>query len=210
MRQFTTHTGTVAVLNKNNIDTDQIIPKQFLTSLEKTGFGDYLFDAWRYQDEGFLGKKAADRQPIASFVLNAIPDASILVCGENFGCGSSREHAVWALLDFGIRAVIAPSFADIFANNSVKNGLLTIQLSTEQVASIMQQAEQTTQYQITVDLAKQTVQLADGSNVPFIIEEATKTRLLKGLDDIQISLQYASDIQAFEKQHAAHNPWLFG
>lgn len=209
MKRFDTHTGIVAVLKKNNVDTDQIIPKQFLTSIEKTGFGAYLFDSWRYRDEGYLGKPVSERDAIESFVLNRIPNASVLISGNNFGCGSSREHAAWALLDFGIQVVISPSFADIFYANTVKNGLLAITVPQAVVDQLAKQATQYPDYQLTIDLPAQTISNQTIQPVHFIIDTSVKKHLLEGLDDIALSLQAKDEITAFEMQHKKNMPWLF-
>jgi len=194
MQPFRVHTGRVAPLNRANVDTDQIIPKQFLKRIERTGFGEFLFFDWR---------KGKDGNPDPSFVLNQArySGASILVAEKNFGCGSSREHAVWALEDFGFRAVIAPSFADIFANNCVQNGVLTVVLPEDQVAALLARAEQIPGYELTVDLEKLSVSDAQGFSTTFPIEESTRHRLLNGLDDIGLTLQHASEIEAYEASH---------
>ena len=194
MQPFRVHKGRVAPLNRANVDTDQIIPKQFLKRIERTGFGEFLFFDWR---------RGKDGNP-PSFVLNQprYSGASILVAGKNFGCGSSREHAVWALEDFGFRAVIAPSFADIFANNCVQNGVLTVVLSQEQVAEILKRADEISNYEVTVDLEKLTVKDERGFSTTFHIEESTRHRLLNGLDDIGLTLQHESEIAAYESSHS--------
>jgi 3-isopropylmalate/(R)-2-methylmalate dehydratase small subunit len=194
MQAFTKHTGLVAPLDRVNVDTDQIIPKQFLKRIERTGFGQFLFYDWRF---------AGDGTPIEDFVLS-LPryrGASILVAGKNFGCGSSREHAVWALADFGFRVVIASSFADIFANNSLKNGLLTVRLSDEQVAEIMRRAAAIEGYRLTVDLERFVVEDASGFTASFAMDEFARHCLLNGLDDIGITLQHETEIAAFEAAH---------
>lgn len=210
--QFTSHTGLVAPLDKANVDTDQIIPKQFLISIKKTGFGENLFDAWRYEDEGYIGKPVSERQPITDFVLNQerYQGASILLARENFACGSSREHAVWALQQSGFRVVIAPSFADIFYNNSFNNGLLPVALSSEAVDSLFElESISPIGLSLKVDLESQTVQSENNINVEFDIDPIRKERLLKGLDEIGLSLEYASEIKQFESQHQLKSPWLF-
>jgi 3-isopropylmalate/(R)-2-methylmalate dehydratase small subunit len=191
MQPFRVHKGRVAPLNRTNVDTDQIIPKQFLKRIERTGFGEFLFFDWR---------RGKDGSPDPSFVLNQPrhSGASILVAGKNFGCGSSREHAVWALEDFGFRVVIAPSFADIFANNCVQNGVLTMVLPEEQVAEIQTRAHRNLHYELTVDLGKLTVTDNQGFATTFQIEESTRHRLLNGLDDIGLTLQHESEIAAYE------------
>jgi 3-isopropylmalate/(R)-2-methylmalate dehydratase small subunit len=195
MQSFRKHTGIVAPLDRVNVDTDQIIPKQFLKRIERTGFGQFLFYDWRYSPDG---------QQIADFVLHAprYRNASILIAGRNFGCGSSREHAVWSLADYGFRVVIAPSFADIFANNSLKNGLLTVRLSDDQVAEIMRRAQQIEGYQITVDLEMMTVEDAHGFTAKFAIDDFSRHCLLNGLDDIGLTLQHEAAITDFETKHS--------
>ena len=208
--QFVRHTGVVAPLDKANVDTDQIIPKQFLKSIKKTGFGDNLFDAWRFEDEGTIGKPLSSRQPVADFVLNDLRyvNASILLARENFACGSSREHAVWALLQYGFRCVIAPSFADIFYNNSFNNGLLPVQLQHAQVDELFTQATQNQPIELAVDLEAQTVTARNDLDYRFEIDEVRKNRMLKGLDEIGLTLEHAADIKAFEDRHLKANPWL--
>ncbi len=209
--QFVRHTGIVAPLDKANVDTDQIIPKQFLKSIKKTGFGDNLFDAWRFEDEGSIGKPLSVRQPVEGFVLNdeRYTDASVLLARENFACGSSREHAVWALLQHGFRCVIAPSFADIFYNNSFNNGLLPVQLPDEQVDELFEQASQSQPIELTVDLEDQSVRGGDALVYQFEIEDVRKNRMLKGLDEIGLTLEHANAIREFESRHRLVNPWLF-
>jgi len=194
MQSFRKHTGIVAPLDRVNVDTDQIIPKQFLKRIERTGFGEFLFYDWRFSGDG---KKIAD------FVLHQprYQGATILVAGKNFGCGSSREHAVWALADYGFRVVIAPSFADIFANNSLKNGLLTVRLTEEQVAEIMRWAKQSENYRLTVDLEKLRVDDGQGFSATFAMDEFSRHCLLNGLDDIGLTLQHEADITAYERNH---------
>jgi 3-isopropylmalate/(R)-2-methylmalate dehydratase small subunit len=196
MKPFTVHRGRVAPLDRVNVDTDQIIPKQFLKRIEKTGFGQYLFYDWRF---GVDGKKNPD------FVLHEprYEGASILIAGKNFGCGSSREHAVWALADFGFRAVISSSFADIFANNSTKNGFLAVPLSEEEVAQLMQRAHDIDDYQITIDLENCEVRDDQGFSVKFAIDEFVRHSLLNGLDDIGLTLQHEAEITAYEARHPA-------
>jgi 3-isopropylmalate/(R)-2-methylmalate dehydratase small subunit len=188
MKPFTKHTGLVAPLDRANVDTDQIIPKQFLKRIERTGFGEFLFYDWRYLPDG---------QPNPSFVLNEprYQGASILVADKNFGCGSSREHAPWALGEFGFRAIIAPSFADIFANNCFKNGMLPIALP---VAEIMRRAQEVDGYMLTVDLEIQMITDEDGLAVPFVVNEFQRYCLLEGLDDIGLTLKHEDAIKAFE------------
>jgi 3-isopropylmalate/(R)-2-methylmalate dehydratase small subunit len=198
MQPFRKHTGRVVALDKVNVDTDQIIPKQFLKRIERSGFGEFLFYDWRFSAEGKdRGKNTGE------FVLDAPrnANASILVAGKNFGCGSSREHAVWALADFGFRVVIAPSFADIFANNSLKNGLLTVRLSEEQVAEITRRSKEIDNYQLTVDL--ETLQAEDGQGfaAAFTMDDFSRHCLLNGLDDIGLTLAHEAEIAAYEAKH---------
>ncbi len=196
MKPFTVHRGRVAPLDRINVDTDQIIPKQFLKRIERTGFGQFLFYDWRF---GADGKKNAD------FVLDEprYEGASILVAGKNFGCGSSREHAVWALADFGFRAVISSSFADIFANNSTKNGFLTVKLTEDEVAQLMQRAQDIDDYQVTVDLEKCEVRDDRGFQAKFSVDEFVRHCLLNGLDDIGLTLQHEKEIAQYESHHPA-------
>jgi 3-isopropylmalate/(R)-2-methylmalate dehydratase small subunit len=196
MKPFTVHRGRVAPLDRINVDTDQIIPKQFLKRIERTGFGQFLFYDWRF---GADGKQNAD------FVLHEprYEGASILVAGKNFGCGSSREHAVWALADFGFRGGISSSFADIFANNSTKNGFLTVRLSEEQVAQLMLNAQEIDDYQLTIDLERCEVRDDQGFLAKFSLDEFIRHCLLNGLDDIGLTLQHEAEISAYEAQHPA-------
>ncbi|MEQ4576621.1 3-isopropylmalate dehydratase small subunit [[Pseudomonas] boreopolis] len=212
MKAFTTHTGLVCPLDRANVDTDQIIPKQFLKSIKRTGFGPNLFDEWRYLDVGEPGQDNSARPINPEFVLNfpRYAGASVLLARENFGCGSSREHAPWALDEYGFRAVIAPSFADIFFNNSFKNGLLPIVLKDAEVDALFAQCEATEGYTLTVDLAAQTVTRPDGVQYRFEVDAFRKHCLLHGLDDIGLTLQDADAIRAFEARHRAAQPWLFG
>ncbi|NLY59629.1 MAG: 3-isopropylmalate dehydratase small subunit [Gammaproteobacteria bacterium] len=212
MKAFTTHAGLVAPLDRANVDTDQIIPKQFLKSIKRTGFGANLFDEWRYLDEGYPGQDNSVRPLNPDFVLNQprYQGASVLLARENFGCGSSREHAPWALDEYGFRAVLAPSFADIFFNNSFKNGLLPIVLKEEEIDELFQQVEVQEGYQLTVDLQQQTVPRPDGKSYSFEIDAFRKHCLLNGLDDIGLTLQDADAIRAFEEKHRQAQPWLFG
>src|SRR6267143_795605 len=198
MQPFRKHTGVVVPLDKVNVDTDQIIPKQFLKRIERTGFGEFLFYDWRFSADGKeRGKKTGD------FVLDAprYAKASILVAGKNFGCGSSREHAVWALADFGFRVVIASSFGDIFANNSLKNGLLTVQLNEDQIAEIMRRARNTANYMLSVDLERLTVEDGQGFSATFAMDDFARHCLLNGLDDIGLTLQNEAAITAYEAKH---------
>lgn len=211
MEKFVTHKGLVAPLDRPNVDTDQIIPKQFLKSIKRTGFGPNLFDEWRYLDEGQPGQDNSKRPLNQDFVLNQprYQGASILLTRRNFGCGSSREHAPWALMDFGFRAVLAPSFADIFYNNCFKNGLLPIVLSEEQIETLFQAVEKQPGYQLTVDLANQKVVTEDGTEMPFEIDEFRKHCLLNGLDEIGLTLKQAAEIEAYEKARREREPWVF-
>ena len=212
MKAFTTHTGLVAPLDRANVDTDQIIPKQFLKSIKRTGFGANLFDEWRYLDEGYPGQDNSLRPLNPDFVLNQprYQGASVLLARENFGCGSSREHAPWALDEYGFRAVLAPSFADIFFNNSFKNGLLPIVLREEEIDERFAQVDAQEGYQRPVDLQQQTVTRPDGVQYSFEIDEFREHCLLNGLDDIGLTLQDADAIRAFEERHRQAQPWLFG
>jgi len=196
MKLFTVHRGRVAPLDRVNVDTDQIIPKQFLKRIEKTGFGQFVFYDWRF---GADGKKNPD------FVLHEprYEGATVLVAGKNFGCGSSREHAVWALADFGFRAVISSSFADIFANNGAKNGFLTVRLTEDEVATLMRRAQEIDDYEVTIDLEKCEVRDQQGLNAKFPIDDFVRHCLLNGLDDIGLTLRHESAIAAYERDHPA-------
>ena len=196
MKPFTVHRGRVAPLERVNVDTDQIIPKQFLKRIEKTGFGQFLFYDWRF---GVDGKKNAD------FVLDEprYEGASVLIAGKNFGCGSSREHAVWALADFGFRAVISSSFADIFANNSTKNGFLTVRLSEDEAAELMQRAQEIDDYSVTIDLEKCEVRDDQDFRAKFTVDDFVRHCLLNGLDDIGLTLQHEAEIATYEAGHPA-------
>lgn len=211
MKAFTQHTGLVCPLDRANVDTDQIIPKQFLKSIKRTGFGPNLFDEWRYLDVGQPNQDNSKRPVNKDFVLNfpRYQGASVLLARENFGCGSSREHAPWALDEYGFRAVIAPSFADIFFNNSFKNGLLPIVLKDEEMDELFEQCEATEGYQLTVDLAAQTVTRPDGKSYAFEVDSFRKHCLLNGLDDIGLTLQDADAIRTFEAGYRQRQPWLF-
>ena len=212
MKAFTQHQGLVAPLDRANVDTDQIIPKQFLKSIKRTGFGPNLFDEWRYLDEGQPDQDSSKRPLNTEFVLNQprYQGASVLLAQENFGCGSSREHAPWALEEYGFRAIIAPSFADIFYNNSFKNGLLPIVLTAAEVNELFAQAEATEGYQLTVDLAAQTVTRPDGVQYSFEVDAFRKHCLLNGLDDFGLNLQDAQLMRECEVGYKKANPWLFG
>ena len=210
MNKFTLHKGLVAPMDRENVDTDAIIPKQFLKSIKKTGFGENLFDAWRYLDAGFPGQDPASRKINTNFVLNQsrYKGASILLARKNFGCGSSREHAPWALDQYGFRAIIAPSYADIFFNNSFKNGLLPIVLSEAQVAALFDTALAFPGYELTVDLERQVVLTPSGDALPFDIQPFRKYCLLNGFDDIGLTLRHADKIKTFELERLATKPWL--
>jgi 3-isopropylmalate/(R)-2-methylmalate dehydratase small subunit len=210
VKPFTVHPGLVAPLDRENVDTDAIIPKQFLKSIARSGFGPNLFDAWRYLDSGEPGQDPATRKPNPDFVLNQprYQGASILLARKNFGCGSSREHAPWALDQYGFRAIIAPSFADIFFNNCFKNGLLPIVLSESQVAKLFDDVNAFVGYRLTVDLPRQVIVKPDGSEIAFDVEPFRKYCLLGGYDDIGLTLRHAEKIQAFEAERLAKRPWL--
>jgi 3-isopropylmalate/(R)-2-methylmalate dehydratase small subunit len=211
MKPFTTLAGTVVPLNRANVDTDQIIPKQFLKSIRRTGFGDNLFDAWRFLDEGEFHKTPNERELNHEFVLNhaRYHGAAILLARENFGCGSSREHAVWALEEYGIRCVIAPSFADIFFNNCFKNGVLPIVLDTVYIDQLFEEVELREGYALTVDLPAQQIRKPDGASLGFEIGAHRKHMLIHGLDDITLTLEDAEAIRSFEAAHRVNQPWYF-
>ena len=210
MKKFTLHTGLVAPMDRENVDTDAIIPKQFLKSIRKTGFGPNLFDAWRYLDPGEPGQDPASRKPNPDFVLNQprYNGASILLARKNFGCGSSREHAPWALDQYGFRAIIAPSYADIFFNNSFKNGLLPIVLPEAQVSHLFDEALAFTGFTLTIDLLRQVIVKPQGEEIPFNVEVFRKYCLINGLDDIGLTLRHTDKIKAFEAERLATKPWL--
>ena len=210
MQKFAVHMGLVAPMDRENVDTDAIIPKQFLKSIRKTGFGPNLFDAWRYLDAGFPGQDPATRIPNPDFVLNQsrYKGASILLARKNFGCGSSREHAPWALDQYGFRAIIAPSYADIFFNNSFKNGLLPIVLSEAQVGQLFDEALAFPGYQLTIDLERQVVIKPQGEEFAFEVQAFKKFCLLGGYDDIGLTLRQSDKIKAFEAERLATKPWL--
>ncbi|WP_018875644.1 3-isopropylmalate dehydratase small subunit [Thioalkalivibrio sp. ALE31] len=210
MQAFTVHRGIVAPLDRSNVDTDAIIPKQYLKSVKRTGFGPNAFDDWRYLDPGEPGMDSSQRRINPDFVLNQAPfdQASILLARKNFGCGSSREHAVWALTDFGFRAVIAPSFADIFFSNSCKNGLLPVVLAEDEVQTLFEQVEANPGAQVEMNLEEMTVTAPDGTVFRFTLDEDRRHRLLNGLDDIALTLQYADDIRAFEERQRREWPWM--
>lgn len=211
MTPFTVMSGLAAPLDRANVDTDQIIPKQYLKSIRRTGFGDYLFDGWRFDDEGDIGITPNERQINRDFVLNQprYQDAGILLARRNFGCGSSREHAVWALMEYGFRCVIAPSFADIFFSNCFKNGMLPIVLEEENVEELFRLATAPEGLTLTVDLPGQSVRLPDGRTFGFDIDANRKRMLVEGLDDIGLTLAEQESIRAFEERHRDAMPWLF-
>ena len=211
MDKFTTLKAIVAPMDRPNVDTDAIIPKQFLKSIKRTGFGPNLFDEWRYLDHGEPGMDNSKRLVNKDFVLNQprYQDAQIMIARENFGCGSSREHAPWALADFGFRVIIAPSFADIFYNNSFKNGILLIELDADVIDQLFKEVEANEGYQLDVNLSEQTITKPDGSVIEFDIDEFRKHRLLNGLDDIGLTLQHVEDIKAYEQKRSQEAPWLF-
>ena len=211
MEKFTQLKAIVAPMDRPNVDTDAIIPKQFLKSIKRTGFGPNLFDEWRYLDHGEPGIDNSKRPLNKDFVLNQprYQGAKILIARENFGCGSSREHAPWALEDFGFRVIIAPSFADIFYNNSFKNGILLITLDADVVDQLFKAIEQNEGYQLGVDLQAQTITQPDGTVINFEIDDFRKHRLLNGLDDIGLTLQHVDDIKAYEQRRRQEAPWLF-
>jgi 3-isopropylmalate/(R)-2-methylmalate dehydratase small subunit len=211
MEKFTSINGLVVPVDRANIDTDAIIPKQFLKSVKRSGFGPNLFDEWRYLDHGEPGQDCSGRPLNPDFVLNQprYAGAQVLLARRNFGCGSSREHAVWALVDYGIRAVIAPSFAEIFYNNSFKNGLLPVTLPEDVVERLFQAVAANEGYRLTVDLEAQQVRTPDGEAFAFSVDADRRHRLLNGLDDIALTLTHADAIRAYEARRAAEAPWLF-
>ena len=219
MQAFTVHKGLVAPMDRANVDTDAIIPKQFLKAIARTGFGPNLFDEWRYLDKGEPGQDPASRKPNPDFVLNqprylpgpsGSPGASVLLARKNFGCGSSREHAPWALEQYGFRSIIAPSYADIFFNNCFKNGLLPIALPESVVAQLFDEVHAFPGYSLTVDLPRQVVVKPDGSEIPFEVQAFRKYCLVNGFDDIGLTLRHADKIRAFEAERLASRPWLEG
>ncbi|MBX9916167.1 MAG: 3-isopropylmalate dehydratase small subunit [Nitrosomonas sp.] len=211
MEKFHTFTGLVAPLDRANVDTDAIIPKQFLKSIKRSGFGQNLFDEWRYLDHGEPGMDAAQRQPNPEFVLNQAryQGAQILLARANFGCGSSREHAPWSLQDYGFRVIIAPSFADIFFNNCFKIGLLPVVLDAVQMDRLFEEVKATDGYRLTVDLQKQTVITSQNTEFKFEVDAFRKHCLLNGLDEIGLTLQQAEKIKQFEQKRRNEQPWLF-
>ncbi len=210
MNKFTIHQGLVAPIDRENVDTDAIIPKQFLKRISKSGFGDNLFDAERFLDTGEPYSKLADRKINPNFVLNQsrYQGASVLLARKNFGCGSSREHAPWAIEQYGFRALIAPSYADIFFNNCFKNGLLPIQLQEATVAKLFDEVKAFPDYQLTIDLDKQVVLKGDGEAIPFEVNAFRKYCLINGFDDIGLTLRQSDKIRAFEAERLATKPWL--
>jgi len=210
MQKFTVHKGLVAPMDRENVDTDAIIPKQFLKSIRKTGFGPNLFDEWRYLDAGYPGQDPASRKPNPDFVLNQTryKEAGILLARKNFGCGSSREHAPWALMQYGFRAIIAPSFADIFFNNCFKNGLLPVVLSEQEVDHLFNETKAFPGYQLTIDLERQEVIAPDQRTYSFEVTPFRKYCLINGLDDIGLTLRHADKIKAFEAERLLRMPWL--
>ena len=211
MKAFTRLNGLVCPLDRANVDTDAIIPKQFLKSIKRSGFGPYLFDEWRYTNYGEPGMDCTNRPKNPDFVLNQAryQGAQVLLARDNFGCGSSREHAPWAIEDYGFRVMIAPSFADIFFSNSYKNGILPIVASAEIVDRLFKECEAAEGYKLDVDLAAQTVMTPTGFSFTFDITPHRKHCLLNGLDDIGLTLEHADEIRAFEAKHKAAQPWLF-
>jgi 3-isopropylmalate/(R)-2-methylmalate dehydratase small subunit len=210
MQAFTVHQGLVAPMDRANVDTDAIIPKQFLKSIARSGFGPNLFDEWRYLDKGEPGQDPAVRKPNPDFVLNQprYTGASVLLCRQNFGCGSSREHAPWALEQYGFRALIAPSYADIFFNNCFKNGLLPIVLPEAVVSRLFDEVAAFPGYRLTIDLPRQVVVKPDGEEIPFEVQAFRKYCLVNGFDDIGLTLRHADKIRAFEAERLARMPWL--
>ena len=210
MQAFTVHKGVVVPIDRENVDTDAIIPKQFLKSIRRSGFGPNLFDEWRYLDHGEPGQDPASRKPNPEFVLNQAryQGASVMLARKNFGCGSSREHAPWAIEQWGVRALIAPSFADIFYNNCYKTGLLPIVLPEHEVARMFDEVAAFVGYSLTIDLPRQRVVKPDGSELPFEITEFRKHCLVGGLDEIGLTLRKADKVRAFEAERIARMPWL--
>lgn len=210
MEPLVCHAGLVAPLDRDNIDTDAIMPKQFMKSIARTGFGPYLFDEWRYRDPGYYGKPAHERTHNPDFVLNQprYAGASVLLARRNFGCGSSREHAPWALHQYGFRVLIAESFADIFFNNCCKNGLLPVQLDATTITTLMKAVEASPGYRVRIDLSAQSLWTPDGERLTFEIASAAKTLLLEGLDETGATLVHADEIRAFEAAHLGRAPWL--
>lgn len=211
MEALQSHLGLVIPFNRANVDTDAMLPKQYLKSILKTGYGDWLFDGLRYFDEGDVNTVTSTRRINPEFVLNLArySGGSILVAGENFGCGSSREHAPWAFRDFGIKVIIASSFADIFYNNCCKNGVLPVQLASRTVSTIIEEVEATEGYEMDVDLEEKAISLPDGKIINFEIDDSLRQQLLHGLDTISLTMEYKKDIMEYEAQHRKDRPWLF-
>jgi 3-isopropylmalate/(R)-2-methylmalate dehydratase small subunit len=211
MKPFTTFTGLVLPLDRSNVDTDAIISKQYLKSIHRTGFGVNLFDDWRYMDHGNPGDDHSKRKPNMDFILNQprYQNAEILLARKNFGCGSSREHAVWALMDYGFRAVIAPSYADIFLSNSYKNGFLPVILPDDEVDELFRNTFADEGYRLTINLEEQTVNTPEGKHIKFEFDAGLKDRLIQGLDEIGVTLSNAERIREYEKKQQAVTPWLF-
>jgi 3-isopropylmalate/(R)-2-methylmalate dehydratase small subunit len=210
LKPFTVHKGLVAPMDRANVDTDAIIPKQFLKSIQRSGFGPNLFDEWRYLDRGEPGQDPASRRPNPDFVLNQprYQGASVLLARENFGCGSSREHAPWAIEQYGFRALIAPSYADIFFNNCFKNGLLPIVLPAPVLDRLFDEVAAFAGYALTIDLPRQVIVKPDGAEIPFDVQPFRKQCLVNGWDDIGLTLRHADKIRAFEAERLARRPWL--
>jgi 3-isopropylmalate/(R)-2-methylmalate dehydratase small subunit len=210
MTPFTVHHGIVGPLDRENVDTDAIIPKQFLKSIKRSGFGPNLFDEWRYLDKGEPGQEQVPRRPNPDFVLNQprYQGASVLLARRNFGCGSSREHAPWALEQYGFRALIAPSYADIFFNNCFKNGLLPVVLPEAQISTLFDEVFGFVGYRLTIDLPRQVVIKPDGTELPFDVQPFRKYCLVNGFDDIGLTLRHADKIRSFEAERLARMPWL--
>ena len=211
MKAFKTFTGIVAPLDRSNVDTDSIIPKEYLKSIKRTGFGENLFDSWRYLDKTAPKNKNIKRKHNPNFILNNPPynKAEILLSRENFGCGSSREHAVWALSDFGFKAILAPSFGDIFYSNSFKNGFLPIRLKNRDIDKLFDLSRTSPGFKVTVNLDEQFIQTDSNEKFQFDIDNSLKNHLLKGLDDIALTLEYTKKIQTYEKNRSKITPWLF-
>ncbi len=211
MEKFNTFTGIIAPLDRSNVDTDAIIPKQFLKSIKRSGFGPNLFDAWRYLDAYDAADENKSRKINSDFVLNQSPydKAEILLARENFGCGSSREHAVWAMTDFGLKVVLAPSYGDIFYGNSFKNGFLPIRLKSEEIDSLFNSVQAKNGFKVTVNLEEQFVETEKNEKFEFDIDSGLKERLIKGLDDIGLTLDHADEIREYEKSRGKVTPWLF-
>lgn len=210
MKAFSVHTGIVAPLERDNVDTDAIMPKQFMKAIARTGFGPYVFDEWRFEDSGYYGKPVAERVPKSDFVLNQprYAGASILLAGRNFGCGSSREHAPWALHQYGFRALIAHSFGDIFYGNCSKNGLLPVTLTEAEMSLLFETTYGNPGFELSVDLLTQTVASSNGFSANFEIAPATHTQLLQGLDELDLTLKHSEKIREFEALHFSGQPWL--